>query len=235
MSPGIDPVQSARDRKVLEKHEGSPKFYSTGRGGAGNIRTPEHSKSRSRSRGAEARIAEIVAGAERSVSRGRAKHSTGRGGAGNITGETLHEEGPELDAYERRAYSPTYISSSNPIHSTGRGGLANVTALASPPIEYADGGVWDGTQGNMMVSTGRGGVGNIRERTRSASRGGGPRSVERTTSRGGVEGEHSQQGVIGKIMDRVKGRGGGHPQPGGGGGKGEELLDDVESLARSAK
>ncbi|KAL5478663.1 hypothetical protein ACEPAI_1940 [Sanghuangporus weigelae] len=189
---GVDPKDVIYEHEVIEHSEESPHRFSTGRGGAGNIKTtPEHSQSRERS---------LSPGVDRSLSRGRALHSTGRGGAGNITAEPLQEE--TVDELERRARSPD-AHHPGELHSSGRGGLANVTTLSSPPVEHIHEGHEEG-EGTGIISYGRGGAGNIRDR--SASRGGGPRSASRGRGAGGEfpGGEHHHPGPFGKLVDRVK-------------------------------
>ena len=165
---------------------------STGRGGAGNIRSPSNSRSRSRVAGVGSDVRSPSAGLgtaeERSQSRGRGVHSFGRGGAGNIHAHSLvggtggpgieEEELAELDEIERLKYAAAggggekhHHGHGNDMHSTGRGGLANVTAMPAPPPDAV---VRDRSRDaeNTYYSTGRGGAGNIRDRSASRPRAG---------------------------------------------------------------
>jgi hypothetical protein len=109
-------------------------LHSTGRGGAGNIR----STSRSKSRGASSRLVSPV-------------RSTGRGGAGNITHGVTDVSELELEEEaERKEHFHT-----EQIHSTGRGGAANLTAVPEPLLEHHT------HPHPEYESTGRGGAGNI--------------------------------------------------------------------------
>ncbi|KAM5534744.1 hypothetical protein V8D89_011608 [Ganoderma adspersum] len=100
------------ERAVLERSEeaANARAHSSGRGGIGNIKSGDNSRSRSR-----APIA-----------------STGRGGAGNI--QTSVDTDPELlvqlDDEERLKHAHA-----EGVHSTGRGGRANLTSKHTPPLE----------------------------------------------------------------------------------------------------
>lgn len=188
--PGPDPGterELAYEQTVIDAHDENTHAFSTGRGGAGNIRSPSNSRSRSRDPGPGP---VSTAGDARSQSRGRGVHSFGRGGAGNIlpssspgpvsgAERSIAEE--DLDEIERLKYTAAqaYAAQHNGIkgqphlmHSTGRGGLANVTDLPAPPPDAVvhDGFLMKNADGVNIYSTGRGGVGNIRSRSGSRSR-----------------------------------------------------------------
>jgi len=166
------------------------KVYSTGRGGAGNIRSPsrdpvDSQKQSSREREREREIIRNhdeqaldqphssgrggfgnISGS-RSRSRDAASkvssgpvHSTGRGGAGNIVAGDI--KGIDASDYADRKL---HTHSEEP-HSTGRGGLANVTAAQNPGVEHH-------VNVGANYSSGRGGVGNIRNSSASRERHGG--------------------------------------------------------------
>jgi hypothetical protein len=168
----------------------APKGLSSGRGGAGNIRSPSRSRDAGdlsenanstaeyerevRQRHAEARLDVQVTGRggrgnistsrSRSRSKGPALHSSGRGGAGNIQHGTGNPEQADIQDDEERL-KHTHI---NGIHSTGRGGAANLTHTHGPSVEVVH------HNEAPFQSSGRGGAGNIRDR--SVSREPGSRS-----------------------------------------------------------
>lgn len=145
--------------------------HSSGRGGAGNIAggvayasSPNQSQSRSRS----------------------GVRSSGRGGAGNMISPTTtdiqgvamldelerikhhHPEGLYvMTPILRRTYRLTFIYFFR--HSTGRGGLANFTTAPSPGIDLPP--IHESHGDSIVVSSGRGGAGNIRQTSRSRTRG----------------------------------------------------------------
>ncbi|KAA1478026.1 hypothetical protein DENSPDRAFT_885570, partial [Dentipellis sp. KUC8613] len=167
---------------------------SSGRGGAGNIRSPsrgrpgptsaadaERAQEREIIRNAdEARVGMQSSGRggigniARSQSRSHSRppqHSTGRGGAGNIKpGDAMQADILELQDEEWASAHMPHVG----LHSTGRGGAANITPDVPPPVDSPP---HAGTQAHLaqhhtheFESSGRGGAGNI-VRSRSASRG----------------------------------------------------------------
>jgi len=145
--------KSKVDRSLSRGRE----VYSSGRGGAGNIRQSSASRGRpedgpddfSRSRGREPAPAE----SPRSF-------SIGRGGVGNIRSPSRDVRGPlttpDLMEDERVVRAHVAASQDAP-HSSGRGGAGNIVArsksrdpqvAATPPLTH-------------LRSTGRGGAGNI--------------------------------------------------------------------------
>jgi hypothetical protein len=154
---------------------------STGRGGAGNMRSPSRDAA-SPSRERLEREREILQqhaelektaihstgrGGVGNISRSRSRgpsplvnppiHSSGRGGLGNFapgTGDTriVEEE-------ERRLHALPEA-----VHSSGRGGRANIIHSPDPGVEHHS------PQHLGFESSGRGGAGNIKERSRSTDR-----------------------------------------------------------------
>ncbi|KAH8115044.1 hypothetical protein DFH11DRAFT_1726493 [Phellopilus nigrolimitatus] len=196
----LDAARANYEHKLIEQHDENPYAFSTGRGGAGNIKTPEQSRSRSRGPSADR-----SAGGERSQSRGRVLHSSGRGGAGNISSVSDFAALEEEEDAERLAHAHAPDAGAG-VHSTGRGGLANVTTRAAPPPEASPA----RPHSEGVFSMGRGGAGNIRER-----------SASRAPEAGG---EQQRQSQLGKIIDRVKG----HASPHAGGPGGEERRASLE-------
>ncbi|KAJ7750788.1 hypothetical protein B0H16DRAFT_1549092 [Mycena metata] len=175
---GPDDFSSTRGR---EPPVAISEVRSTGRGGAGNFRSPSRDPKENQDvRGAgereiirahderdKAAVHSTGRGGAGNISRSRSRgpthaaaevHSSGRGGAGNIA------TGPP-PPYERGRSGPA-----DGVHSTGRGGLANLTSLPAPPpdqlLHHHPG---------EYESSGRGGAGNMtssRERTGSKERSG---------------------------------------------------------------
>jgi len=162
---------------------------STGRGGAGNIRStsrdgPEHSQTSSllsdhgnSTSEYEREVLQRYADAREEV------HVTGRGGLGNIStsrsrsrskGPGLHSSGRGGAGNILHGYGDPEVAEilddkerlkhahAEGIHSTGRGGIANVTSAHGPGVEKVQ------HLEAPFHSSGRGGAGNIR--SRSASR-----------------------------------------------------------------
>ncbi|KAI8986828.1 hypothetical protein BD414DRAFT_44366 [Trametes punicea] len=104
------------EKYVVQQSEEAAKSRarSSGRGGLGNIKSTEKSRSRSR------------------VPHSPQVLSTGRGGVGNLQpGTNVDAELiAQLEEEERLRYAHDAA-----IHSTGRGGRANLTSLPSPPLE----------------------------------------------------------------------------------------------------
>ncbi|KAG6877446.1 hypothetical protein C0993_007205 [Termitomyces sp. T159_Od127] len=182
---GPDDFSVSRGREPVPAH---PKVGSvlarnlyTGRGGAGNIRSPSRDPNAPTVVEPQAAVLEErelirahnAATAEGPFSSGRGGagnivhspprpqphgpalvHSTGRGGAGNILPGTAGDAyiGELKDIVERKAHGHD-----GELHSTGRGGLANITAAADPPVEHP---VHAHARGEY-TSSGRGGAGNI--------------------------------------------------------------------------
>ncbi|KAK7470401.1 hypothetical protein VKT23_001828 [Stygiomarasmius scandens] len=174
------------------------KVWSTGRGGAGNVRSP--SRDPVPAVGPDAAEQEVIRQeAQREV------FSTGRGGIGNMSRSRSRSRGPMV--------TPA-------VHSTGRGGIGNFKAGEEPPIEevdHHDSGVHSTGRGGLanhanspapgiehqlphqqsdFVSTGRGGRGNLVDRSRSASRDPQHRSSSKDKE-GGVAGLFHKIGHLG--------------------------------------
>lgn len=166
-----DGVGQERGREILP----ASKVTHSGRGGAGNIRSPsrdpeadiralshEREIIEDHRRTEEGQVHSTGRGGygnmDRSRSRSRepskAVHSSGRGGFGNITAGDGHGLA-NLEEEERvhHAHVPEF-------HSSGRGGAGNVTAGAAPAPEIiAPSPVAEGVQ---WRSSGRGGAGNMK-------------------------------------------------------------------------
>ncbi|KAF8689058.1 hypothetical protein RHS03_09313, partial [Rhizoctonia solani] len=166
-----DGVGQERGREILPAN----KVTHSGRGGAGNIRSPsrdpeadiralshEREIIEDHRRTEEGQVHSTGRGGygnmDRSRSRSRepskAVHSSGRGGFGNITAGDGHGLA-NLEEEERvhHAHVPEF-------HSSGRGGAGNVTAGAAPAPEIiAPSPVAEGVQ---WRSSGRGGAGNMK-------------------------------------------------------------------------
>jgi len=168
-----------------------PKALSSGRGGAGNIRSPSREArvgpEHSQTSGILSDHANIETEYEREVLQRHAEarmevHSTGRGGLGNIdrSRSRSRSQAPVVHSSGRGGAGnikhglgdPEHVdiqddlerlrhSHAEGLHSTGRGGLANLTHTHGPNIEVAH------HNGAQFESTGRGGVGNIRDRSTS--------------------------------------------------------------------
>jgi hypothetical protein len=145
----IDKSQAAADRSLSRGRE----VFSSGRGGAGNIRQSSASRTRpvdgpddfSQSRGREPAPAQ----SPRSF-------SIGRGGAGNMRSPSRDVKGlatPDL-IEEERVVRAHFAASQDAPQSSGRGGAGNITAR-SRSRDPASGGT------TPLRSTGRGGAGNI--------------------------------------------------------------------------
>ncbi|KAJ7030738.1 hypothetical protein C8F04DRAFT_1112912 [Mycena alexandri] len=174
---GPDDFSSTRGR---EPPVAISEVRSTGRGGAGNFRSPSRDPKENQDvRGAgerdiiqaheerdKAAVYSTGRGGVGNMNRSRSRgptpavaevHSSGRGGAGNIAA------GPP-PPYERGRSAPA-----DAVHSTGRGGLANLTSLPAPPPDQLV------HHAGEYESSGRGGAGNMsssRERTGSKERSG---------------------------------------------------------------
>jgi len=187
---GPDDFSPARGREAKPQHVNG--MFSTGRGGAGNLRSPSREPIGASGLTAEeqevinrhkAEDKVVVSGrgglgnisSSRSRSRGPATlvdvpevHSTGRGGFGNVARKIGDDR---IDEEERKSHAPL-----EGIHSTGRGGYSNMTSTPTPAVEHLvhlnDGGI---------RSTGRGGAGNM-SRDRSAD----GRSKERQSGVSGL-------------------------------------------------
>jgi len=150
----IDKSKTAADRSLSRGRE----VYSSGRGGAGNIRQPSASRTRpedgpddfSTSRGREPAPAQ----SPRSF-------STGRGGVGNIRSPSRDVQSPltapELKEEERIVRVHVAAIKDAP-HSSGRGGAGNITARSKSRDPQVPAGAQHLPH---MRSTGRGGAGNI--------------------------------------------------------------------------
>ncbi|KAJ6482771.1 hypothetical protein C8R45DRAFT_830964, partial [Mycena sanguinolenta] len=187
---------------------------STGRGGAGNFRSPSRDPADNKDlRPKEER--EVIRKHEE-AEREAGVMSTGRGGAGNISASKSRERSAvspvrgEVHSSGRGGVgnivpgpAPAYERGRTPadgVHSTGRGGLANLTLSPAPPPEHhahahAPAGA------HAFESSGRGGAGNIRDLSASRSRERGAASRER--------GEGEKGGIAG-LWNRLHG---GHHSP----------------------
>jgi len=174
---GPDDFSNTRGRETAVDPS---RVHSTGRGGAGNIRSPSQDASPLRANPSEREVIDSykttskdaphstgrggLGNFSRSRSRGPAVaaipedvHSTGRGGMGNIRpGHPIQAE--ILDDEERKR-----LGHQEGVHSTGRGGAANLTSAHEPAVEH------HGHSTTEYASTGRGGSGNI-VRDRSVDR-----------------------------------------------------------------
>jgi len=156
----------------------------SGRGGAGNVRSPSRdlraeaaavARDREVLQAAKEREEHIVRSSGRggagnivggdqpranSGSRSRSREprfSSGRGGAGNIRDDSREPRDlGRLDEEERKAA----LHHDNGMHSTGRGGLANVTSLPEPHENHSTKPASE-PHPNDAHSSGRGGAGNI--------------------------------------------------------------------------
>jgi hypothetical protein len=153
-------------------------LYSTGRGGAGNLRSPSRDPNKpitdateqevireyvvahegdvhSSGRGGigninRSRSREPTSAINRSRSRDPHVHSSGRGGAGNI-----HPgDGSIAETFDEDERKHIHVTHDGP-HSTGRGGAANITSAHEPTVEH------HAHPTHEYTSHGRGGVGNI--------------------------------------------------------------------------
>jgi hypothetical protein len=190
-SPSRDaprPADGPDDFSVTRGRETTPNHavgivYSTGRGGAGNMRSPSRQPETPAIQEEEEEImrryAESNVDAPRSSGRGGAGNistsrsrsrgpssgllSTGRGGAGNIK-VANPAEAHEKDEAERRQAAA--LSPSNGVYSTGRGGIANITNV-NPTTGESNHNV-PGATGSPapapVYSYGRGGRGNMIKR-----------------------------------------------------------------------
>ncbi|KAG9311655.1 hypothetical protein JVU11DRAFT_7890 [Chiua virens] len=181
---GPDDFSPTRGREPAVHPE---RILSTGRGGAGNIRSPskdphippipegestyqaklihDHAETTILHSSGRGGVGNISASRSRSRDPATVMHSTGRGGAGNIhPGSHLRPD--SLDQEERIQHTHH-----EGIHSTGRGGAANITVAHEPDVEH----VHHHHHLGELESTGRGGAGNI-IRDRSASRDPGTRA-----------------------------------------------------------
>jgi len=146
--PGPDDFSPARGRELSDRREG---VTTTGRGGAGNLRSP--------SRDARAAVEEAIRiegqyVKEREANQGEQIYSTGRGGAGNMSRSRSRSRDPSL-----ATTSPSGLSS------TGRGGFGNLTSDGRPSVELSkleeeDRKNVDHRDGPVQHSAGRGGYGN---------------------------------------------------------------------------
>jgi len=171
LKSGSDDFSPTRGREPHVRHV--EPFYSFGRGGTGNIRSP--SRDPVKPDPTEAADEKVVR--EHIASDENVPHSTGRGGIGNInrsrsrdpksngSSSTFHSSGrggagnmhhgapisETVDEEERQKVGQT----NSGIHSTGRGGSANLTAVDEPHVEHHK------HEAQAFESTGRGGAGNL--------------------------------------------------------------------------
>ncbi|CAE6426883.1 unnamed protein product [Rhizoctonia solani] len=166
-----DSIGQERGREVLP----ASKVTHSGRGGAGNIRSPSRDpeadmRALSRDReiiedhrkAEEGQVHSTGRGGYGNMDRSRSRsrepsktvHSSGRGGFGNITAGDGHGLA-NLEEEERihHAHVPQF-------HSSGRGGAGNVTAGAPPVPEVIT--PSPATEGVQWRSSGRGGAGNMK-------------------------------------------------------------------------
>ncbi|KAJ7461217.1 hypothetical protein FB451DRAFT_1096144 [Mycena latifolia] len=139
---GPDDFSSTRGREpAVSPLAATEHLRSTGRGGAGNFRSPS-------------RDVDVRGEAERDAIRAAearkegALHSTGRGGAGNIS--RSRSRGPET------SLSPSRAGDAHEVHSSGRGGAGNIAPGPAPAYERGRTGAVEG-----IHSTGRGGLANL--------------------------------------------------------------------------
>ncbi|KAF8590781.1 hypothetical protein K439DRAFT_1164069 [Ramaria rubella] len=227
-APGPDDFSPTRGRELPRSLTstaitGKPTY--SGRGGAGNIRSPSRERSTGYAAAAEEHNA-LVHAAEhnaelphssgrggfgnilgsptrsrsRSTSVDAGVHSSGRGGAGNMVLGAGVEQTIVEDERERREH---HVKEG--VHSTGRGGAANVTTAPSPGIDA----VPFHTPQPPIHSSGRGGAGNIHEATRQRSRSRGPsRDVNGrdvgTDGDTGLRGRTDRRGSFSGLWDRVR-------------------------------
>ncbi|KAJ7620300.1 hypothetical protein FB45DRAFT_929912 [Roridomyces roridus] len=182
--PGPDDFSDTRGREPTVSPISD--IRSTGRGGAGNFRSPSRDVTDN---------VDVRSPREQEILRAHKDeaHSTGRGGAGNLTrspsagvsrerGQQVHSSGRGGAGNFAAGPAPAYERGRAPvaegIHSTGRGGLANLTSSPPPPQDRVV------HQPGEYESSGRGGMGNM---SSSRERGAGSRergSRERVEAHG---------------------------------------------------
>jgi len=172
-----------RGRELSPGHAANTVTHS-GRGGAGNVRSPSrdlraeaaavaHDRGvlqaakerdehivRSSGRGGAGNIIGTTPPLATSRSRSRSREprfSSGRGGVGNIRDDARDSRDLGRLEEEERKGAPHH---DNGMHSTGRGGLANVTALPEPHQSHSTKPASE-PHPNDAHSSGRGGAGNI--------------------------------------------------------------------------
>ncbi|KAF5323758.1 hypothetical protein D9619_012853 [Psilocybe cf. subviscida] len=162
---GREPAAFGRARGVSP---GSNGVYSTGRGGAGNLRSPSREAGRAALNAGVAQDEQVIRDyVEKQIHDG-VSYSTGRGGAGNITSRDRSKSQPR-DAPLTTARAPHAAYNSQPqIFSTGRGGAGNIVQGDVAAAELLDGEerrrvALSGSNAapSQVHSTGRGGGGNI--------------------------------------------------------------------------
>jgi len=159
-------LSEAGDRSLSRGRDG---FYSSGRGGAGNIRQASASRDArpdtgpddfSSPRGREPRP---VLPTDAS---GTHAFSTGRGGAGNMRSPSRDMRtgtGSVVGAVEDQLIRSHIAAEQDAVHSTGRGGIGNMTGGSRSRSRARDSTSNAPTSGTHtpLHSTGRGGAGNI--------------------------------------------------------------------------
>jgi len=159
------PSPSRGDRS---QSRGRELFYSSGRGGAGNIRQASASRDArpdgpddfSNPRGREPRLAPSTDAAGAHII------STGRGGAGNMRSPSRDARtgtGTAANAVEDCLIRSHLAADQDVVHSTGRGGIGNMTGGSRSRSRARDSILNPPTSGTHtpLHSTGRGGAGNI--------------------------------------------------------------------------
>ncbi|TFK97502.1 hypothetical protein BDV98DRAFT_574578 [Pterulicium gracile] len=194
---------------------------STGRGGAGNIRSPSRDAESPSRRVSESREREILA--QHAEQDKTAFHSTGRGGVGNISRSRsrgpspLVPPGPPAVTSSGRGglgnFTPGHVDTRiveeeerkqhaipDAVHSSGRGGFANITHQADPGVEHQPGTASPLGPGTPHRS-GRGGAGNFRSPSTSAGR-------EASSERGpGSRSASKEPGGLAGLWNKVTGHG----------------------------
>ncbi|ORX33996.1 hypothetical protein BD324DRAFT_189002 [Kockovaella imperatae] len=252
-SRGVDPEVRVGDERGREvrRDMSVERVIHSGRGGAGNIRSPSRD---TRDRGTEDREdalqARLIA-----EERGRAHGgiSTGRGGVGNIAGrDKSRSRSAVRDVADTDSTTPGRKGGASEVHASGRGGWGNINeerdSLDEEKLaaqEKHDAEIRSKHQADEVgkrIASGRGGGGNI-----SAAS---PRPSDQTKEQQEEQAAHAKVHAQDKLRGVNTGRGGagnihreangdherGRNKVNGGGGGGGSVLGNVfRSLSRAAR